>query len=597
MRSNARCCAVRPFAPARIILVVGCGGDRDRGKRPIMGEIAERLADVVILTSDNPRTEDPERILDEIEAGMQRPHERIEDRKEAIARALDIAGDGRCGDPRGEGTRDLPDPRDDLVSRSTRRRSCSALAHAATETAAVSFWTRDRVAQALGDQLCGARIAGEQPFARVVTDTRALASGDLFVALIGERFDAHDFLAEAVERGAAAVVVSEPARAAGLGVPVFAVDDTTRALGALGSYRRRAWGGPVVAVAGSNGKTSTKELIAAALAPRFAVHATRGNLNNHVGVPLTLLAIPDDAEIAVVEIGTNHPGEVAMLRALVEPDIAVVTSIGEEHLEGLGDLAGVLREESAIYHEVSLAIAPAGQPEIGGAARAMGCRVVEAGTERGDIVPSAFGLAARRPRLGDARRDHADGPAARDCTTCGMPCWRSPLRAPAASPTRSRRRGSPRSPRFRCAARSRRTARSPCSTTPTTPIPPRRAKRSRCSPRSARGARRSPSSARCWSWEGRRRALHEEIAHRALASDAQVIAGVGEFVRRLRGARRDGDARVVTAADAEALWPLLAPRLEPNAVVLLKGSRGTRLERLVPHLKAFAGVAPPPPAA
>ena len=102
----------------------------------------------------------------------------------------------------------------------------------------------------------------------------------------------------------------------------------------------------MIAVAGSNGKTSTKELLKAALARTLTVHATTGNLNNRIGVPLTLLAIPSEAEVAIIEVGTNTPGEVALLRDIAAPDIAVLTSIGEEHLEGLGDLAGVLREES-----------------------------------------------------------------------------------------------------------------------------------------------------------------------------------------------------------------------------------------------------------
>jgi UDP-N-acetylmuramoyl-tripeptide--D-alanyl-D-alanine ligase len=124
------------------------------------------------------------------------------------------------------------------------------------------------------------------------------------------------------------------------------------------------------------------------------VYATRGNLNNHVGVPLTLLAIPDDADVAVVEIGTNHPGEVATLRALVEPDVAIVTSIGEEHLEGLGDLAGVLREESAVFAGVPIAIVPAAQPEIGDAARTLAGSTVSAGLDAGDVRPDSWSITA-----------------------------------------------------------------------------------------------------------------------------------------------------------------------------------------------------------
>src|SRR5690606_30792978 len=119
----------------------------------------------------------------------------------------------------------------------------------------------------------------------------------------------------------------------------------------------------LIAVAGSNGKTSTKELLKAALSRSFAVHATSGNLNNMVGVPLTLLAIPAQADIAVVELGTNMPGEVARLRAMCAPDVGVLTSIGEEHLEGLGSLRGVLQEECAVFEGVTLGIVPAAYPD------------------------------------------------------------------------------------------------------------------------------------------------------------------------------------------------------------------------------------------
>jgi len=130
------------------------------------------------------------------------------------------------------------------------------------------------------------------------------------------------------------------------------VENTLHALGRLGRHRRRAHAAKVVAVAGSNGKTTTKDLLRAALSPRYRVHATTGNLNNQVGVPLTLLAAPEDAEVLVVETGTNEPGEIDLLGAIVEPDAAVITSIGEEHLEGLGSVEGVLEEELSILRHL-----------------------------------------------------------------------------------------------------------------------------------------------------------------------------------------------------------------------------------------------------
>src|SRR4029079_7153607 len=226
----------------------------------------------------------------------------------------------------------------------------------------------------------------------VWTDTRTIEPGDLFVALSGERFDAHEFLRDAVAKGATGLVVSRATAAANLGVPAFEVDDTLAALGALGRFRRKAWSGPVVAVVGTNGKTSTKELIRAALGSRLDVHATTGNLNNLVGVPLTLLALPDAADVAVIEMGTNAPGEIARLRAIVDPDVTVVTSIAEEHLEGLGDVAGVLREELAGVEGVPVAVVPASQPEVADGARAKARRVVTAGLDTGDVAAVASSI-------------------------------------------------------------------------------------------------------------------------------------------------------------------------------------------------------------
>src|SRR5215207_8472491 len=227
------------------------------------------------------------------------------------------------------------------------------------------FWTLDRVADALGD---GPR--GPTELARIATDTRSVSVGDCFVALKGEKFDAHDFLADAVKKGASTVVVHDATRAAGLGVPAFVVEDTTRALGRLARYRRRVWGRPVVGVVGTNGKTSTKELLRAAFGSVLRVHATIGNYNNLVGVPQTLFALPDEA------------------------DVVVVTSIAEEHLEGLGDLEGVLREEVSACDGVSLAITPASQPEVAEAACRRARRVVSAGLDAGDVRAARWSVAA-----------------------------------------------------------------------------------------------------------------------------------------------------------------------------------------------------------
>src|SRR5688572_30361881 len=189
----------------------------------------------------------------------------------------------RRRDPsRRQGTRDVSDPRNGAPSV---RRAGDRSRDGGTSWMSAPFWTLDRVAAALRDTFAaeGARTRwprGPTTLRGVSTDTRQIQVGDLFVALGGERFDAHDFLTEAVGKGAASLIVSKPERTTGLGVPVFTVPDTTVGLGGLGRFRRRAWGKPLVAITGTNGKTSTKDLARAALGAALDVHATTGNLNN-----------------------------------------------------------------------------------------------------------------------------------------------------------------------------------------------------------------------------------------------------------------------------------------------------------------------------
>jgi UDP-N-acetylmuramoyl-tripeptide--D-alanyl-D-alanine ligase len=181
----------------------------------------------------------------------------------------------------------------------------------------------------------------------VSTDTRTITGGDLFVALRGGRYDGHRFLQEAARRGAVAALVSEIS-GQDPGIPLVLVPDTLRALGELARLYRRKFSLPVLAVAGSNGKTTTKEMIASVLGTRYRVLATEGNLNNQIGVPLTLFGLHSRHEVAVVEIGTNHPGEIRSLCEILEPTHGLVTGIGREHLEFFGSLDGVAREEGAL---------------------------------------------------------------------------------------------------------------------------------------------------------------------------------------------------------------------------------------------------------
>jgi UDP-N-acetylmuramoyl-tripeptide--D-alanyl-D-alanine ligase len=175
----------------------------------------------------------------------------------------------------------------------------------------------------------------------VSTDTRSIQAGQLFVPLSGERFDGHDYALQAVANGAAALLWQRDRPLPASSVPLIFVDDTLRALQELAHAYRKQLGLKVVAVTGSNGKTTTKDIIAALLSTTFRVHKTPGNLNNHIGLPLTLLQCPADTQVLVAEMGMSGRGEIARLSQLALPDVAVITMIGEAHLEQLGSRAAI----------------------------------------------------------------------------------------------------------------------------------------------------------------------------------------------------------------------------------------------------------------
>lgn len=183
---------------------------------------------------------------------------------------------------------------------------------------------------------------------KVSTDTRQLPEGCLFFALKGASFDGNQFALHALENGAAYAVVDDPV-VAQKDARMLLVEDTLRSLQQLARHHRRKFQIPVVAIGGSNGKTTTKELVSAVMSAHYPAHFTKGNLNNHIGVPLTLLAMPAETEIAIIEMGANGPGEIAELCAIAEPTHGLITNIGKEHLEGFGSLAGVKKAEGELF--------------------------------------------------------------------------------------------------------------------------------------------------------------------------------------------------------------------------------------------------------
>ncbi|HEX9754615.1 MAG TPA: UDP-N-acetylmuramoyl-tripeptide--D-alanyl-D-alanine ligase [Gemmatimonadales bacterium] len=428
-------------------------------------------------------------------------------------------------------------------------------------------------------------------YSGVATDTRTLEPGALFVALAGQRFDAHAFLEAARAAGAAAAVVREGTPAVS-GLPLFQVPDTLRAYGALARARRREIAGPVVAVTGTNGKTSTKEMIAAVLRTRFRTHATRLNLNNLVGVPQTILEAPMDTEALVIEAGASLPGEIARQREIVEPTVVVVTNVAEGHLEGFGSLDAVLAEKVELVRDVPLAVVGLEPVRLTEEVRARGARrVVSAGLEGADVTPD-------RVRLDEAGRPEI---------VVGDLEWTLPLlgRHQAANAMLAWAVGRELGVEPVLMARALAEVR----------VPGGRGEVQRvgeflvindcynANPASFEAAIETAESLR-----GRRRlvvvagtmrelgpdaeALHQRVAERLVRLDPDLLAAVGEFVPALRPwAARLGD-RLLTADDPPALAPLLAERLRGDELIMLKASRGVALERVLPAIAARAATVP-----
>ena len=202
--------------------------------------------------------------------------------------------------------------------------------------------------------------------AGVSTDSRTLQSGQLFFALSGPNFNGNQFAKQALNKGAIAVVVDEDVSISD--DRVIRVENTLRSLQTLATEHRKKLGTTIIALTGSNGKTTTKELIHSVLSTTYTSVATQGNLNNHIGVPLTLLSLQKDTEIGVVEMGANHPGEIALLANITQPNAGLVTNFGKAHLEGFGSLDGVVKAKSELFDYLKttngLIIANADDPKI-----------------------------------------------------------------------------------------------------------------------------------------------------------------------------------------------------------------------------------------
>jgi UDP-N-acetylmuramoyl-tripeptide--D-alanyl-D-alanine ligase len=458
----------------------------------------------------------------------------------------------------------------------------------------MSFWTDARVRQALELSIEPRDLA----FTSVGTDSRTIENGALFVALRGQQFDGHAYLADVAGKGARGAVVQNVPSGAPDQLSYYVVADTQQALGQLGRARRRALTARLCAVTGSNGKTTTKEMLRAVLGTKYRVHATTGNLNNLIGTPLTLLAAPDDAEVLVIELGTSLPGEIAQLAALVEPDAAVVTGISEEHLEGLGSLQGVLKEETAILHALKkngFAVVADDPPDLASEARAVlgntGGVHVAGWTDRADADLRAADV--RLDENGDVhfrwngRSVHVPLRGRHNARNALIALgvareWSVDLAAAVTALAAVK----PAKMRGEVHQYGGLTVIADCyNSNPASlssaidlldSLPQQRRRVAVLGSMLELG----PGSGE----------LHLRAAQETASARIDLIVATGLFVRAFEPLEAQLGDRLLTAADAEAAWPLLAERLQGNELVLLKGSRGVALERLLPHLQTYGSV-------
>jgi UDP-N-acetylmuramoyl-tripeptide--D-alanyl-D-alanine ligase len=439
-------------------------------------------------------------------------------------------------------------------------------------------------------------------FTGVSTDSRAIRSGELFVAIKGDRFDGHAFVEQAASRGAVAALVNKTEssvekRAAALALPLIAVDDTLAALGSLAQHWRSRFAMPLVALTGSNGKTTVKEMLAAILReaalrerriPNSAslVLATRGNLNNHVGMPLTLLELRYGHRFAVIEMGMNHAGEISYLTRLAQPDVALINNAGAAHIEFLGSVEAVARAKGEIFEGLKaegVAVINADEPHAPmWRALARRCKQIEFGLTADAMVTATYRLRDAdseillKTPLGETR---ALVPAP------GLHNVRNALAASAAAialnvPADTIAAGLARFPGVSGRLTRRRTAHGATLLDDTY----------NANPESMRAA--IDILARCAAptvlvlgdmgeLGVASAALHREIGEYAASRNISRLFAVGEFMREAAAAF---GANAVHAGSIEELIACVHNACGEGATVLVKGSRFMRMERVVSAL-------------
>jgi UDP-N-acetylmuramoyl-tripeptide--D-alanyl-D-alanine ligase len=425
--------------------------------------------------------------------------------------------------------------------------------------------------------------AAQRSFSGISTDSRSVERGALFVALRGERFDGHRFVAMAHERGASGAVVERGAPVPE-GMVAFEVDDTLVALGRLARARRWHVTGPVIGVTGTNGKTSTKEMLAHTLGIRWAVHATRVNRNNLVGVPLTILEAPENADSLVVEVGASAPGEVARLRDVIAPTLGVVTNVSAGHLEGFGSMRGIMQEKVSLLVGVEHAVVGGEPADLGDAARRVAPRVTVAGTSgHADVAPTSVTMGGdgraeivyreRRVRLAVSGVHQVENAmialAVADVLGIELDAAVDVLRRVEV-------------PGGRC--RVLRSDRLTVIDDTYNANPASLAAALRTAESMAGGRPLVIGLGSMLELGPEETALHAEMAAHVLKSQPALVAVTGAFAPAFDPWRTELGDRLIVSPDADTLGAALAQRLTGGELVLLKASHGVHLECAIPHL-------------
>ena len=342
---------IKEHTKGRLICLFGCGGDRDNSKRPLMAKAVEKYADILVITSDNPRNEDPDIIIDQIIDGLsyKKSYIRIPDRRAAIKRAIYIAEKGDTIVLAGKGHEDYQILKDGVhihfdereivaeIMNNYKRPSYNNELHESMEIS--------EIIDAIGGIPQNLRNLNDRVYVdSIFSDTRAVKSGGVFIALKGERFDGHDFAQQAVREGALFAITERDID----NCPTIVVKSTRKALLELAHYYRMKFNLTLVGITGSVGKTTTKNMVALALSAEKSVYKTQGNHNNEIGLPFTLFNINSSCSAAVIEMGMSDFGEIERLSRTAHPTICLITNIGYSHIENLGTQEGILQAKLEI---------------------------------------------------------------------------------------------------------------------------------------------------------------------------------------------------------------------------------------------------------